>query len=168
MRKIITGIVAVLLTASCSHYQDWRNNNPERDKLLNHYPAGSLKRKAAEFLVKNMTYHTSHDNNDLEGFRNIVLAQPDTLPSYVTPEILDSLWMEAIPFVGQVEVRKDIEYITADFLIAGIDEAFDNWEKSPWKDSLSFEMLLHTILPYNVANEPLIPRRALLRGRRTP
>jgi len=168
MKQILAGIFIFFLTTSCHSYPDWGKNNVERDKLLHHYPAGSLKRKAAKFIVENMTFHSSYDNDVLVHFRETVLAQHDSIFRNTTPELLDSLWEKANPFLVYAPQRRDTGYITADFLIEDIDEAFDNREISPWKDSVSFEVFLNAILPYNVANEPLVSRRAILREKYLP
>lgn len=55
---------------------------------------------------------------------------------------------------GQKEIRPDVKFISADYLIENIDIAFEVW-KYPWCSSLSFEEFCEEILPYRMRNEPL-------------
>jgi hypothetical protein len=57
--------------------------------------------------------------------------------------------------LGEMVVKDDVEYITADYLIANIDLAFKVWQEAPWGKYISFDAFCEEILPYRVSTEPL-------------
>jgi hypothetical protein len=55
----------------------------------------------------------------------------------------------------RVKTRKDINHITAEYLIKNIDVAYTVWKEKPWCRHVNFEQFCEYILPYRFYNEPL-------------
>jgi hypothetical protein len=49
---------------------------------------------------------------------------------------------------------QDVENLTADFLIAHTDAAFEAWRERPWAHDVTFDAFCNYILPYRSSNEP--------------
>ncbi|MDR1120274.1 MAG: discoidin domain-containing protein [Dysgonamonadaceae bacterium] len=123
-------------------------NRAEFEQVLSHYksrPADSLKYKAACFLIENMQIHYYRQDN----------------PRLY--EIMDSLNRSGLDNDGIKnrfkEIRKavperrpqifpDLKSLSSGFLIRHIDDSFDNWQKSPWKEAIGFDDFCEYILPY--------------------
>ncbi len=58
----------------------------------------------------------------------------------------------------EFEIKEDLKYITASYLIENIDYAFKAWQQ-PWCRNLSFDNFCEYILPYRYGNEELRPWR---------
>lgn len=135
-----------------------KTNRSELEKVLQHYsnnPKDSLKLKAAEFLISNMTYHRSLCGDYIDRHIKIVDSLYHDIPLYARcfiytiPSLIDSLK----PFV---KTELDIEKITADFLIKNIDYSYNIWQNSIYEPRISFDDFCEYILPYKFGNEPLI------------
>ena len=138
-------------------------NRAELEKVLEHYREDSLKLRAARFLIENMQYHFSINENFV----------PNTGKSYY-PDITrlgeassvrrhcDSL----IALGWRIDRRLDydIRCVDADFIIRNIDLAFYVWRK-PWASGVSFEDFCNYILPYRSQNEQLSHGRERLMKR---
>jgi len=134
-------------------------NRGELESVLEHYRdrGEAQKLAAAEFLIANMEKH---------GFVEAAFYGEDEIeldfnaldyPDYNTAEaVLDSLEAEhgSIRY-SRKRFVKDVETITADFLIEHIDLAFRSWREKPWARGISFEAFCEFILPYRGSNEPL-------------
>jgi hypothetical protein len=57
--------------------------------------------------------------------------------------------------LGNPVRRSDINHITAEYLIANIDLAFQVWNDKPWGKHISFDTFCEEILPYRIGMEPL-------------
>lgn len=143
------------------------DNRAELQRVLEHYrqQEDPQKLQAAQFLIANMAGHgyavialVDADGNEVEydaldyaGFKE---AQ----------EALDALEQEH----GELEFKrrrfdKDVQTVTADYLIENIELAFEAWRGKPWARSLSFDAFCQHVLPYRGSNEPINPtRRACL------
>jgi hypothetical protein len=128
-------------------------NRTELEQVLNHYknrPADKLKYKAACFLIENMRIHYHLQTN----------------PRYY--EIMDSLnrsnlnndeiknrYRELLKTIPErkPQLFTDLKSLTSAFLIRHIDDSFDNWQASPWKDAVSFDNFCEYILPYDADTE---------------
>ncbi|MCB9903865.1 MAG: transglutaminase domain-containing protein [Planctomycetes bacterium] len=134
-------------------------NRTELEMVLGHYRRlrDPQKLEAARFLVANMSEHgfvrydlTDSDGNalgfDARRFANLDAAQRE----------LDRL--EALhPGADFQRTRfdRDVETITAEFLIENIELAFEAWRTKPWAQQVSFEVFQQFVLPYRGSNEPL-------------
>ena len=137
-------------------------NRPELEKVLSHYEKGSLKHQAAVFLVENMTYHYAQESDELrekialhyrEGQR--VKAERPNYTVYTSANTAhDSLKKTANSLARiRYERKQDAQTLTADYLIRNIDQAFEVWEKVPWREGITFEQFCRTILPYRISDE---------------
>ncbi len=117
----------------------------------------TLALSAAQYLIANLEghrytiyglYDTSQSEVDFD-----VLAYPD----YKT---LIQAWDEIEAERGELDFEKkdsvkDINVITADYLIENITWAIRAWREKPWCRSLSFEDFCAYVLPYRGSGEPL-------------
>lgn len=133
-------------------------NRPELEKVLHHYsqnPKDSLKLKAAEFLISNMTHHRSLCGEYIENhvrmvdslYADMALSYRATL--YTIPSEIDTLH-------SLIKTELDIKYISADFLIKNIEHSFHVWENPIYEPKIPFEDFCEFILPYKFKNEPLV------------
>jgi len=125
-------------------------NRPEIEKVLTHYRKDKLKLKAAKFLIENMDtyysinykwlnayYNTLDSIFTLNGNEDLTKEQDSLIAQIKKP---DSFYFDSIP---------DIQYLSADFLIDNIDQAFEAW-KSPFAKDMSFDDFCEYLLPYKV------------------
>ncbi|MCD7938040.1 MAG: discoidin domain-containing protein [Tannerellaceae bacterium] len=131
-------------------------NRGELQQVLNRYsrrPEDSLKLKAAVFLIENMPYYSYYESEKLDFLKNNIYPTVKEKKIYIAEAI--SLLKEqlGIHLVLDLQKKKDIETISADYLINNIEYAFKAWEKAPWKQHISFDLFCREILPYRVADE---------------
>ena len=129
-------------------------NRGQLEKVLQHYADNPLKKKAAEFLIRNMKLRYTETCPYMdEYYRQLDSLQLDsTVTVWDMKAFYDSVYsMER--FSGKEKIP-DLKAVTADYLIRHIDAAFVAWQ-SPWAKSLPFEEFCEYILPYRVGNEPL-------------
>ena len=135
MKKILY-IILIITSISCyDHPLRVRKalkysgeNRKELEKALKHYkanPADSLKYKAACFLIENMIgkysyYERYWDKNGKEIPVHAIssMTLEETIKKRDSISIITS-WIEKV-------IQPDMEYITADFLIANIEAAFES------------------------------------------
>ncbi|MHC5113172.1 MAG: hypothetical protein ACYTGP_01930 [Planctomycetota bacterium] len=135
------------------------HNRGELIAALDHFDAEGDPDKiaAAEFLIANMGNHgfrltVLKDGNGHEvsfnarHHRNLKEAQT----------VLDALEDEhgTVGF-GSKRFDRDLETITAEYLIENVDLAVEAWRTKPWAEDVSFESFCQYILPYRGSNEPL-------------
>ena len=139
--------------------EDAGANRSELEATLEHFAAegDAEKLAAAEFLIANM---------ESQGYSKIKLLDADG--AVVPYEALDHANYDAalaalealeaehgsLEFHGTTFVR-DLDVITADFLIADIDAAFAAWRSNAWSHDIDFATFEEYILPYRGSNEPL-------------
>ncbi len=144
-------------------------NRAEIEKFLARYDAGTdaEKRSAARWLVANMDGHGYAELAlvDAKGER-IAFEALDHPNLAKAKEALDAL-EHAHPGAEFTKVRfdGDLQFASAEFLSAHLDEAFDAWRTLPWAKSIKFEVFRDFILPYRGSNEPLGLWRAPARAR---
>ena len=119
------------------------NNKAELEKVILHYQdiGDSAKVQAAYYLIANMPGKQSvmpANNDEFEDIHSKLTA------GRLRPIVLN-----------------DMENIKADYLIRNIDQAFDQWEKTPWHNDYSFEEFCEYVLPYRVTTEPLEDWRSI-------
>jgi len=141
-----------------------KENRNELMKVLNYYkqePSDSLKYKAACFLIENMPYHYFYENVYIDKYKNQVIKIADIAREesdylkrqhYLEESMGELNRGQAAFYTNPV---KDIEVITADFLIENIEHSFMVWEKQPWGKYITFDEFCNEILPYRIANEPI-------------
>lgn len=132
-------------------------NRAELEKVLQHYKDNELKLQAAKFLLANMDAHYTPKNSAIHRFRQGVDSLYQHHPNQdevFYRRAYDVLLREYHRNGEEVERHYDAEILTADYLIAHIDSAFQAW-KAPWNSSYSFEHFCHYVLPYRVHREPI-------------
>lgn len=184
-----------LIFASCKPYpQDVRdalkqakNNAPELEKVLEHYRhTDSEKYRAACFLIANMPYHESQQEITFSQKHNSYFATTDSLfnlyfgnmsaeeirkKKFRIPDSIRNLLNEQyinIPKPIYTKGKKDIESITADFLIDNIESSFDVWKNTSLLQYMTFEEFKESILPYRTTDEPLLFKKSELRRKFLP
>lgn len=150
------------------------SNRGELEKVLCYYrasPEDSLKYRAACFLIDNMKWHLSTeqtiypDSSLFEWhfrcdslFRQMTTGLKDSVmysqknrerawANYAIVRKLISVTPPDTPYIVK-GMFPDSRHITAEFLISHIENAFRNWEKSPYASHLTFEQFKEMILPY--------------------
>lgn len=162
MKNIITIILSLLLTASCTqdsmymHYalRAAGKNKSELKAVLRHYRTidkDPEKLRAAKYLIANMPAHYSYrDTAAINSYYSKALEILGTGPS---PD-----WQrDTLRQIGDREyagltrnIISDVEVITADYLIYSIDRAFHEWRTRPWSRHLTYNEFQEWILPYKV------------------
>lgn len=137
------------------------SNRSELEKVLKHYgeKAGdSLKLRSAIFLIENMPHHYTVESDVFDYY----YRQADSLFSLSygptgTRDRLDSLYKKFSSVLGHAfhegVMRKDIEHMTAGYLIRNIDHAYYKWREGPWTKHVTFEDFCEYILPYRFGTE---------------
>ena len=160
---LITALFLSFLFACSSHSDDVQrvlnqagDNRKELEQLLEYYskkPEDSLKLKAAYFLIKNMAnkYSITGENAEkLDHIYRLVNHKPIKERSKFFRTYGDSLQ------VGHVlDETKDINHITAAYLIEQIEDAFDVWESTSWGKHYDFDIFCEYVLPYRLTTERL-------------
>lgn len=167
MNKIIILLIVIFATTACTSkmnkleeaLEKAKNNRSELLKVLDYYQGDSLKRKAAEFLIENMPGRIAYHYKYIDSIQE--LKKEWIVNGFVKDEDLKKMEQEWL----KPEIRKDIEYITADFLISNIDDAFQAWHERPWGKYISFNVFCEYILPYKANNEPLEEWRKVYKQR---
>jgi hypothetical protein len=131
------------------------SNRRELEKVLTHYSryhADSLKLRAAEFLILNMSgKYSEYYDASLEDVATVLLRWTSSSDRKMVMNTYG---------LGELIVREDIKYITEDYLINNIDLAFKVWKEQPWGKHIPFDVFCEDILPYRVNTEPLEDWRA--------
>ena len=159
----------VFVTVACSRYPSdveralkfADDNRTELEQVLDHYAKGTkerLKYKAACFLIANMPYHTANAAPQMDAH-----SVPPT--DEVKP---DSLWNSVNPTGSKSQRKRHIFLVNGHYLQNEIDEAFAAWERAPWKDSITFDLFLHHIVPYCVGDESSFSYRKKLYDQYAP
>jgi hypothetical protein len=171
VKKYTVAIVLSLLFAACSQYsrpipenvrkvlEKAGENRPELEKVLDAYkaPEDAEKYNAACFLIGNMAdkcftgFEVSDSSDNIIGFS--ALDYPDY-------NAMTRAWDSIVGIHGKLHQQKielvhDYEIITADYLIANINQAYRAWKNNPWTKFLNFDQFCEYILPYRSTNEPL-------------
>lgn len=142
------------------------DNRNELKQVLRHYQRQDNPKKlaAAEFLLANMegkgyvvATFFDKDKNEVEFD---ALDYPDFASARQAMETLEKEHGEL--HYGRKRFDKDLETITADFMIENIDLAFQAWRTKPWARDLTFDAFCETVLPYRGSNEPINSTRPFM------
>lgn len=130
------------------------NNKEELEKVLAYYDSVPQKKKAAEFLIRNMPGRYSLQGPFLFRYYELLdsLQGLDYIGHDEMVAFYDSIYKQ--PEWRSLKPVYDIESINSQYLITHIDAAFDAWQ-SPWARDLTFEEFCEYLLPYRVDNEIL-------------
>jgi len=133
------------------------DNRAELEEVLAHYADDPQKLVAARFLVANMLPH-GYVVTELRDEKGEPVAYDplayDTFQE--SREALEALEEErgSLDFARD-RLVKDVETITADFLVRHIDASFAAWKASPESTRVGFRAFLEYVLPYRGSQEPL-------------
>ena len=133
-------------------------NRPELEKVLTHYSqkeTDTLPLQAARFLIGNMPGHYEQCSPSLSARQHQADSLHPDMPYIARSTIRSILSKKGSDFV-QNQQKEDIKNITADFLIGHIDAAISMWQACPWLKDFSFDDFCEYILPYRIADEPLL------------
>jgi hypothetical protein len=133
------------------------NNKTELEKVIQHYKdlGNTRKLKAAFFLIGNMDAHYTNDYYWQDGDGKRIAYDELTYHDFPTAVQAFHLIKVKTPDLHPHPIlTNDAQTMTADYLIRDIDEAFDQWEHSPYK-SIAFNDFCEYILPYRISVEPL-------------
>lgn len=137
-------------------------NRGQLEQIITHYQttdADPQKLAAAYYLIANLEGNTGYAARDTAQYRRLldslaVLGDPIGWDPYLstTTRWLDSMNTATPLHIG---ARSDLRQITADYLIANIDEAFEQWRGAPWAKEYTFEEFCEWVLPYRTGSERL-------------
>ena len=125
------------------------SNRAELEKVLAYYGDDPTKLEATEWLIANMPGHSMTWGESIQAFADSVLCRR------LSQDRGNQLW-DSLKQVSNNYIKlKDVETLSAEFIIDNIDKAFSAWEKSPWKKEVSFDLFKKYVLPYRADNELL-------------
>jgi len=126
-------------------------NKKELEKALNHYEKNGLKHKAVVFLLENMPYHFSLEENFVSptGEKH----RPD-ITTFTGKEAVEAHCDSLIRQGYRTNRQIVYDHLTLDssFLVNNIELAFEVWQK-PWAKKVSFKDFCRYILPYRAQTE---------------
>lgn len=159
--------IAIIVFFSCLSGMAFKGKYP--GEVLSHYSAekDSLKKKAAEFLLKNMIYHHSVSSPLLDMYYENMARINKQCKYPQCLEYYDSLYQH----LGQPKDclhQMDTDVIDAQTLIAHVDAAYDCWKNGFWAKHLTFDEFCEYLLPYRVGNEKYESWRDMLRLKYLP
>ena len=132
-------------------------NSGELKAVLKHYADEPLKRRAACYLIGNMPGHFTYTGKEAQSYSRQMSGLLDSLSfqdpyhdSRIIQSKIDSLRRHYS--FSNFDKTDDVRTVTAGFLIANIEYAFDLWENGRWAQHLDFEEFCETILPYTFHN----------------
>ena len=159
--KIVSICMCMVLLCACGEQtavekalDEAGDNRLELLKVIDHYRNGeerdSLKLEAAMFLIGNMPGHGSVWSEAIDTFRQRLVHADSVL--LMEPM---NAWWDELKKNNKPVFREDLKYLTADFLIENIDDAFRVWQNAPWKDEVDFGLFCNYVLPYRFESELL-------------
>ena len=150
---VIVAYVAVVSSCSvnptvCDALEQAGDNRQELEAVLEHYRVvdrDSRKLEAAEFLISNMPLHYSISPEPYKIYCDSLTHIFSTLSKDSAIVAANNV---AAAFDGKLEIVRDIDIITSEYLIDNIDRSFDLWENSPFLQHLDFDEFCEMVLPY--------------------
>ncbi|HOD65721.1 MAG TPA: transglutaminase-like domain-containing protein [candidate division Zixibacteria bacterium] len=144
-------------------------NRGELEKVLAHFDGkgDTLMLDAARYLIGNMEGHSYVTYALIDSLGDTIPWDAARFPDYGALQAAYGELEKARPgldFKSAVAAR-DLETVTADYLIENVELAFAAWRTKPWARKLSYEEFREGVLPYRGSNEPLEPWRAELMAR---
>lgn len=147
------------------------NNRVELEKVLKHYHGDAKKYKAACFLISNMRWHyatvqvLSVDTAIIAYHQKYDSLYYSIVNDYADEQLEDSIIRYPLQELSYKAFKQnkgmtikdprlsfrfvwDVEYLSAEFMIQHIDNAFKVWQKEPLCQHLSFNEFCECILPY--------------------
>lgn len=106
-------------------------------------------RKAADFLLENLPYHSFQSGKKMDSF--MTALQRDSGDKMAMAGDIERLQKESFP---PDTLRPDTDGITASYLQSTIGMALERYKSSSWKKEVPFDRFCNYILPYRIENEP--------------
>ena len=133
-------------------------NRAQLEQVLRHYAHDSLKLAAAHFLIENMPGHYSYtDTAQVLRYSRQVGELCRRMRGGDFEELRDSINAAAARCgMQQADKTLDSRVVTADYLIANIDEAFRQWKEGRWARHLSYDEFCEYLLPYKVVEMQML------------
>lgn len=131
-------------------------NSSELIKTLEYFKKSDdpLKYEAAGFLIANMdihssnTYYWANESDEDIKFNELSFSDFDQAVKKIK-ELQENQNISAVQ-----STIPDLEFVKSDFLINNIEQAFDKWRTSLYKN-IPFQDFLEYILPYRTSIEPV-------------
>lgn len=164
--KSIILIISILTFISCSVNSNLKEalvlskeNKSELEKAIKHYsqnPQDHLKYKAALFLIENMKdyYFKEYVLEDeyIQTIDSICQVQYFEINNFMSAVDSISRSLNKNILRRKCQIKKDLEYVTAEQLIRHIDLCFEALEY-PWCKNLDFSDFCEYVLPYRLGEE---------------
>lgn len=163
--SLFPAVASILLTMACRQEDKLEaalaysgENRTELERVIRHYSqqeADSLELRAARFLIENMPGHYAPDAPVVRQFQ----ARMDSLYPDMGNVLRRPVFNLPMRLLGsQMAWRpvEDIHVMKADYLIRHVDNALRMWRECPWLRQFSFDDFCEYVLPYRVANEPIL------------
>lgn len=146
-----------------------RLNKPELMKAILRFsePQDSLPQQALFYLITNLPQqYTMYASMEDSAGNPVTFNSLDFSTESAIKQYIDSLSLMR----GEVRYKMDsfgidLDEVNEVFLTQNINEAIAAWKTTRWKSTNSFEDFLHWILPYRVANEPILNFRKHFRDK---
>jgi hypothetical protein len=135
------------------------NTDEKFGKLFAHYQGDSLKLTAARFLVDNIA---GKQTEQLELFYSN--GTPFRSNAHQDYRLLKQK-VDSLNLFHKIHLEPDIDHIGSDYLIENIDQAFEQWQASPWKTQFTFDQFCEYVLPYRIGTEHLEDWRRVVQRR---
>lgn len=158
-------VICTLILSSCrdntltSVLSLSKDNRAELEKVLAYYKDDSLKLEAAKFLICNMPGNVAYDSTNIASYRSFILLLDSLKKAGVVNayDIVNEKWKlfsrnKAVGSEIYSTSHQDLFTITSKYLIDNIEQAFQVWEKTQYKDSIDFDAFRQYILPYRRQN----------------
>ncbi|HNR06099.1 MAG TPA: hypothetical protein PKM27_02215 [Saprospiraceae bacterium] len=143
-------------------------NRPELEKVIDHFrkDPDSLKLKATLLLLSNMEDKFHYSGEWLRQADSLFFSREGGLGEEDLQLLRDSVYgLIGSPAHADIRKIQDLQHLTSSYLIQNIEDAFESWQKAPWKEAVSFDAFCNYILPYKSYNEYPENWRPLLRAR---
>lgn len=164
MKVIILLIVSFMVFFACGQrrafipeLEDILEENPRLQQVLDRYANDSLKYRAAIFLIRNLPFHGTNDCSDMKIKQK--LHEMHGTGKYTPQQVIDSITRTyGSIHISRMKHISDV-YISPDYLMDNIEQAFKVWTEQPWGKHVPFELFCEYVLPYRVGDEKLVPWR---------
>ena len=116
-----------------------KENRTALEQVLQHYAEidkNEEKLAAAKFLIINMQEHLSFDDDILKAYADSLALCSTTTPKDNIYRIWEHIKTEH-PH-PQITSDKDLETLSATYLIDNIDKSYKAWKEAPWNKQISF------------------------------
>ena len=152
--QLIKLFILLVILSSCNHSKHSRKEKERVNELLKEVlfhldTTDSLAVEASKFIVENMSYQFS-----VRG--TLVTAYEDSIKYHFD----NALKMEqSLKMINQsarqysLTFPDDTTYVSPEFLANNIKLALEKYRKSPWKESIPFDLFCKYVLPYKVNRE---------------